>query len=368
MGFYSILKKWENFDFENYFLNVTDKNILDSIDKEILNDFDFLNLLSPNAKKHLEKMAIKSNLIKQQYFGNTISLYTPIYISNFCNNNCIYCGFSKKNKIIRKHQNIKQIENEAREISKSGINHILMLTGEAREIDTIDYLEEAIKILKKFFNSVSIEVMPLEEFEYDRLKKIGLDGLTVYQETYDKDVYDKVHVSGNKKNYHFRLDTAERAAKAGLRTIGIGPLFGLSEIKKEAFFSGLHLNYLVNNYLNTSFSISLPRINPSEGSFKTEYPLDDISFVQFLMAFRLFQKKVDINISTREIAEFRNNLMPLGITKISAGSRTNVGGYSEKDASTCQFEISDQRSVKEIIQVIKKYGYQPIYKDWEQII
>lgn len=368
MGFYSVLEKWQNFDFENYFSNVTDENVIESIHKDNLDEFDLLNLLSPTAKNHLEKMAVKANLIKQQYFGNVISLYIPIYISNFCTNNCAYCGFSKKNHIIRKHQNIEQIEEEAKEIAKTGIDHILLLTGEAKEIDTMDYLKAAIKVLKKYFDSVSIEVMPLEEEEYKELKEIGLDGLTVYQETYNEEIYDQVHISGKKKDYHFRLDTPERGAKAGLRTVGMGPLFGLSEIKKEAFLAGLHLKYLTDKYINTAFSISLPRINPAEGGFQPNYPLDDITFVQFLMAFRLFQVKADINISTREVADFRDHLMNLGITKLSAGSKTDVGGYTEKDKSTCQFEISDTRSAEETIEAIKNYGYQPIYKDWQQIL
>ncbi|MDP0492807.1 MAG: 2-iminoacetate synthase ThiH [Fusobacterium sp. JB021] len=368
MGFYSVLEKWNNFDFENYFSHVTDKDVIESIEKDNLDEFDFLNLLAPIAKNHLEKMAIKANLVKQQYFGNVISLYIPIYVSNFCTNNCAYCGFSKKNHIIRKHQTIEQIEEEAKEIAKTGIDHILLLTGEAKEIDTMDYLKEAVKVLKKYFDSVSIEVMPLEEEEYRELKEIGLDGLTVYQETYNEEIYDQVHISGKKKDYHFRLNTPERGAKAGLRTVGMGPLFGLSEIKKEAFLAGLHLKYLTDKYLNTAFSISLPRINPAEGGFQPSFPLDDVTFVQFLTAFRLFQVKADINISTREVAEFRDHLMHIGVTKLSAGSKTDVGGYTKKDESTCQFEISDTRSAEETIQAIENYGYQPIYKDWQQIL
>lgn len=368
MGFYSVVEKWKNFDYEDYFARVTDEDVLSSLYKEKLDDYDFLNLLSPCAKNHLEAMAHKANEIKTQYFGNIISLYIPIYISNFCTNNCAYCGFSKKNHIIRKHQNLEEIELEAKEIAKTGIDHILLLTGEAKEIDTIDYLKGAIKILKKYFDSVSIEVMPLEEGEYRELKEIGLDGLTVYQETYNEKIYDEVHISGKKKDYHFRLDTPERGAKAGLRTVGMGPLFGLSEIREEAFLAGLHLKYLTDNYLNTSFSISLPRINPAEGGFQPTHPLDDVNFVQFLMAFRIFQVKADINISTREVADFRDHLLHLGVTKISAGSKTDVGGYTENDPSTCQFEISDTRTPEETIAAIEKSGLQPIYKDWQQIL
>ena len=368
MGFYSKIIKWKEFDFNKYFEKVTDEDVESSLYKENLNEYDFLNLLAPIAKNHLEKMAVRAAEIKEQYFGNVISLYMPIYISNYCTNNCSYCGFSKRNHIKRKHQTLEEIEKEAIEIKKEGVEHILMLTGEAPGLVTLDYLKSAVKILKKYFDSVSIEVMPMEEWEYKELKDIGVDGLTVYQETYDEEIYDKCHISGKKKDYYFRLDTPERGAAAGFRTVGIGPLFGLADIRKEAFFAGIHLKYLIDKYLETTFSISLPRINPAEGGFIPPHPLDDINFVQFMTAFRIFQPKVDINISTREVADFRDHLMNMGVTKISVGSKTDVGGYTEKDPSTSQFEISDNRSAKETIEAIIKNGYQPIYKDWQQIL
>ena len=214
MGFYSVVEQWKDFDYENYFARVTDEDVLDSIYKENLTEYDLLNLLSPKAKNHLERMAQRAAELKTQHFGNIISLYMPIYISNFCTNNCTYCGFSKKNHIVRKHQTLEQIEAEAIEIAKTGVEHILMLTGEAHGLVTLDYLKDAVKVLKKHFNSVSIEVMPLEEWEYKELADIGVDGLTVYQETYNEEIYDKVHLSGKKKDYHFRLNTPERGAKA----------------------------------------------------------------------------------------------------------------------------------------------------------
>ena len=177
---------------------------------------------------------------------------------------------------------------------------------------TLNYLKDAVKVLKKHFNSVSIEVMPLEEWEYKELADIGVDGLTVYQETYNEEIYDKVHLSGKKKDYHFRLNTPERGAKAGIRTIGIGPLFGLSDIRQEAFMAGLHLKYLTDKYLNSSFAISLPRINPAEGGFQLDHPLDDVTFVEFMTAYRIFEVKADINISTREVADFRDPLNAYG--------------------------------------------------------
>ncbi len=368
MSYYNLIEKWKNFDFDNYFTNVRKEDILSSMEKEVLDEFDFLNLLSPLAKNHIESMAKKANSIKKQYFGNVISLYMPIYISNYCTSTCTYCGFSKGNNIHRKHLTLKEIEEEAIEIAKTGVTHILMLTGEAEGLVSISYLKSAIEILKKYFSSVSIEIFPMEEEEYKELVDIGLDGLTIYQETYDEEVYDKVHLSGRKKDYHFRLNTAERGAKAGIRAINIGALFGLSNHLKEGFFTGLHLKYLTDKYLGSNFGVSFPRINPAEGGFSPDFPLDDITFVQFILAFRIFQIKADISISTREVANFRDNLMHLGITRMSVGSKTDVGGYYNDSPSSEQFQISDIRTAKETIDAIIQNGYQPIYKDWEQLL
>lgn len=368
MSFYEEKQKWENFNITEYFSSLTEHEILQSLAKEKLDEFDFLNLLSPLATKHLETMAQRAHDLKLQHFGNTMFLYIPIYISNYCNNGCTYCGFSMKNKIQRKHMTLEEIEWEAKEIAKTKIQHIILLTGEVKNLATLQYIAEGIRILKKYFSSVSIEVMPLEVEEYSELKKIGLDGMTVYQETYNEAVYDEVHLYGKKKDYKFRLGTPERAAQAGLRTIGIGALFGLSNIYEEAFFAGLHLQYLMQNYPNTQFGISLPRINPAEGGFQPHFPLDDIRFVQFMTAYRIFQPTADISLSTRELPEFRNHLLQLGITRISAGSKTDVGGYTKEDSSTAQFEISDARSVEETVADVEKHGLQVIYKDWENLV
>lgn len=368
MSFYDEKKKWNSFDFSSYFSRVTEEDVLQSIEKEKLSEYDLLNLLSPTATKYLEKMAQKAHNLKLQHFGNVICLYIPIYVSNYCSNGCTYCGFSMKNKIHRRHMTLKEIEEEAKEIAKTKIEHIILLTGEVKDLSTLQYIKEGVSILKKYFASVSVEVMPLKIEEYATLKKVGLDGMTIYQETYNEEVYDKVHLYGKKKDYLFRLGTPERAAEAGLRTVGIGALFGLSNIREEAFFAGLHLQYLIHHYPNTTFGISLPRINPAEGGFQPDHPLDDIQFVQFLTAYRIFQPKADLSVSTREIPEFRDHLLALGVTRISAGSKTDVGGYTNQDASTAQFEISDSRSVEETVAAVERQGFQVIYKDWENLV
>jgi 2-iminoacetate synthase len=364
-SFNEILDHYESFDFDSYLSNVTDEDVQKSIKKEHLNQFDFLNLLSPKAQDYLEPMAEISKKHKIRYFGNVIQLYLPIYVSNYCTSDCEYCGFSKKNKIKRKHLSEEELEVEAQEIAKNGIKHILLLTGEAKKLADLDYLKMCVNVLKKYFDSISIEIYPLETEEYKELQELGVDGLTIYQEVYDKDIYKQVHTSGEKTNYNYRLEAPERGAKANLRAINVGVLFGLADIYKEAFFSGLHAKYLMDKYTDTEVSISLPRINNAEGDFKPKYVLDDKSFVQFMLAYRIYMPMCGINVSTREKAEFRDNLITIGVTKFSAGSKTDVGGYSDIDKSTAQFDISDERGVEEIAAMIKSKGQQPVFKDWE---
>ncbi len=366
-SFSKLLNEFEKFDFDGYWNNVKEIDIEESLIKDRLDERDFLNLLSPLAKKYLEPMAKRAKELRIRYFGRVMQIYMPIYISNYCSSNCSYCGFSKKNRIKRKHLNFDEIEKEAKEIAKSGVKHILLLTGEARELANLDYLKGAIEVLKRYFSSIAIEIYPLSVNEYKELVEVGADSLTIYQEVYDKDIYEKVHTSGEKRDYLNRLEAPQRGAQAGFRAINIGALFGLGEIKKEAFFSGLHARYLVDKYLDVEFSLSLPRINSSEGDFKPLHVIDDVSFVQFMLAYRLYIPNIGINISTREKAKFRDNILDLGVTKMSAGSKTDVGGYSDIDSSTPQFDISDSRSVEEIVKLIKNKGYQPVFKDWEDL-
>lgn len=369
MSFYKVKERYSNFNIKEYLDGVTSEMVLSSIKKEDLNPKDFLNLLSPLALNHLESMARKAHKLTVQQFGRTISIYAPLYISNYCSSHCTYCGFSVFNKIKRMQLSPEEIEIEAREIAKTGLKHILILTGEAKEIATVSYLSDAIKILKKYFSSIALEVFPMSEDEYRTLKEAGADSLTLYQEVYDEKDYSKVHLKGEKADYHYRLSAPERGARAGFRAVNVGTLFGLGELISEAFFSGMHAKYLMDNYLETEISLSLPRINPAEGGFKANYTLEDKQFVQFILAYRLFLPKVGINLSTREEADFRDNLLKLGITKFSAGSKTTVGGYNEdntkENKSTEQFDTSDKRGVDQVVAMIRSQGYQVVYKDWE---
>jgi len=366
MSFTQLLDRYADFDFDGFWQSRTDAHVRRCLAKPSLAPLDFLTLLSPAAGDHLETMAQKARSLTIQHFGRTIQLYIPLYISNYCNSECIYCGFNRRHTITRRKLTLDEIDIEARKIAQTGMRHVLVLTGEAPKVTPIDYLVAAVEILKRYFTSISIEIFPMETDEYAQLQKAGVDGITIYQEVYDPEVYAQVHLAGRKTDYRFRIEAPARGAEAGFRWVNIGALLGLADPRKEAFRTGLHAHYLTHRYLETEISISMPRINPAEGGYQPDFLLDDRTFVQILTAFRLFLPRAGIPISTRERAVFRDRLMHLGATRLSAGSRTDVGGYTDLEGSHCQqFEISDERSVAEMAAAIKSGGLQPVYKDWE---
>ncbi|WP_319547736.1 2-iminoacetate synthase ThiH [Desulfogranum marinum] len=366
MSFSQIVEQYKEFPFPDFFAQVTDEEIERIVAKDSIQPMDFLALLSPKAAEHLELIAHKAQRLTVQYFGKTIQLFTPLYISNFCSNQCIYCGFNKTNHIVRRKLSIQEIEKEAQSIAATGLQHLLLLTGESKHATPMDYLVEAVTCLKKYFASVSIEIFPMDVDEYRQLNQAGVDGLTIFQETYDQAIYAEVHLAGKKRDYHFRLDGPERGAKAGFRSVNIGALLGLGEKRSEFFFTGLHAAYLDENYLDTEISVSLPRFNEAECDFTPKYPVNDKTFVQFLLALRLFQPRAGITVSTRENQLMRDNLIQLGATRLSAGVCTSVGGYTQnEETDTPQFEITDTRSVCQVADAIAAHGYQPVYKDWD---
>ena len=362
------ITRFEGFDFDGYFNCVTSADIQRSLNREQLDPYDLLNLLSKKAQDVLEEMAQKSRQITQQHFGRTIGLYAPLYISDYCSNHCTYCGFNHTAKFRRTRLSMAQIEAEARVIFETGIRHILVLTGEAPAKTPMSYLEDAIGILKKYFSSIALEMFPMDEDAYCTLKNAGADSLTVYQEVYDQKIYKEVHPKGKKADYQYRLLTPERAAKAGFRAVNIGTLFGLGNVRSEAFITGLHAKYLEQEYPDIEVSLSLPRMTKAAGGIEPKNSLPDIWFVQFMLAWRLFMPRLGITISTRESAAFRDKLIHLGATRYSAGSKTDVGGYALKaDDARVQFEVTDIRSVAQITRMIRENGYQPVFKDWESV-
>ncbi|MFH0785818.1 MAG: 2-iminoacetate synthase ThiH [Pseudomonadota bacterium] len=368
MSFFYSIEHYRNFDFPQFFAGVSDTAVLRCLAKESLSATDFLTLLSPKAGEHLESMAQKAHRLTVQHFGRTIQLFIPLYISNFCANHCAYCGFNRQNTIVRKKLSLAEIESEARAIAATGMRHVLFLTGESPQHTPMEYLVAAAECLKRSFASVSMEIFPLDEDDYRRLRQAGVDGMTLFQETYDQEVYRRVHLAGRKTDYHYRLDAPARGAAAGFRQVNIGALLGLGEPSRDIFFTGLHGRYLEDNYLDTEISISLPRFNEAEGSFRPDYLVGDRAFVQFMAALRLFLPRAGMTISTRENARFRDRLLCLGATRYSAGSCTGVGGYVEgENEGSRQFEITDNRSVAEVASAIVAGGYQPIFKDWDAI-
>ena len=328
---------------------------------------DFTALLSPiAASEFLEPMARLSHSLTQKRFGKAIRLFAPLYLSNECNNVCDYCGFSLGNKIVRKTLNQAELLREAGILKKMGFDHVLLVTGESTRKVGLDYINQSISTLRPYFSNLSIEVQPLHQEEYAVLKSSGLHAVLVYQETYNQESYARHHLKGKKSNFEWRLATPDRLGKAGVHKIGLGCLFGLTkDWRADAFFAGHHMDYLQRKYWRTQYSMSFPRLRPCAGEIPPEVNLEDRDLVQLICAFRIFNHELEISISTRESSELRDHLLPLGVTTMSAGSKTNPGGYGD-DESLEQFEISDSRSVSEVSSQLQHSGYDVVWKDWDQ--
>jgi 2-iminoacetate synthase len=328
---------------------------------------DFVALLSPLAgEEYLEEMAQLAHRLTIQRFGKVIRLFAPMYLSNECNNICDYCGFSMGNQIPRKTLSLAEILRESSALKKNNFEHVLLVTGESSTKVGVDYLLEAIKTLNDCFANVSMEVQPLSEHDYCKLINAGLHAVLVYQETYDKESYSKHHKKGKKTNFDWRLDTPDRLGRSGINKIGLGCLYGLTEDwRTDSYFAAMHLDYLEKRYWKTSYSMSFPRIRPYEGEIDPIVDLKDRDLVQLLCAFRIFNHELELSLSTRECPELREQLLPLGITTMSAGSKTNPGGYSVTEDSLEQFTISDERNPKEISLMLREKGYEPVWKDWD---
>jgi len=325
---------------------------------------DFKALLSPAAKPYLEQMAQLSRQLTKKRFGNTIQMYSPMYLSNECQNICTYCGFSMTNKIPRRTLTDAEILKEVAYIKSKGYDHILLVTGEANKIVGIDYINNALKLIRSQFSNITIEVQPLLQDEYELLIENGLYAVLVYQETYHREEYKKHHPKGKKSNFDFRLDTPDRLGKAGIHKIGLGALFGLEDWRADSFFTALHLKYLQKTYWKTKYSISFPRLRPHSGGLEPKVEMTDPDLVQLICAFRLLDEDVELSMSTRESEVFRNNIVNLGITSISAESKTNPGGYAVAPESLEQFEISDERPTEDITAMLKSQGLDVVWKDW----
>ena len=331
---------------------------------------DFAALLSPAAKCYIPSMAEKSHAATRKRFGKTIQLFAPCYLTNECSNVCTYCGFSYTNKIPRVVLKPESIEKEALALRNLGFEHVLLLTGESTRHAGVDYLEDALKIFGRYFSQVSLEVQPLETEDYKRLVDKNLYSVLVYQETYNTKNYSAYHPKGKKGNFNYRLETPDRLAQAEIQKIGLGALLGLSDWRVDSFFTALHLNYLRTKYWKTRYSVSFPRLRPAEGvpltrgAGTTFTPIEDSDLVQLITAFRIFDENLELSLSTREPWAFRDKLIHLGITTMSAGSRTDPGGYASDIHALEQFDIDDERTPAEVSKMIRTSGLEPVWKDW----
>ncbi|PKH52730.1 2-iminoacetate synthase ThiH [Tenacibaculum sp. Bg11-29] len=336
-----------------------------ALSKDKLDLEDFKALISPAARPYIEQMAQKSSLLTKKRFGNTIQMYAPMYLSNECQNICTYCGFSMTNKIPRRTLTDPEILKEVAFLKEKGYDHILLVTGEANKTVGVSYIKNAIQLIRSQFSNITIEVQPLDQDEYESLIDAGLYAVLVYQETYHRAAYKKHHPKGKKSNFNYRLDTPDRLGKAGIHKIGLGALFGLEDWRADSFFTALHLKYLQKTYWKTKYSISFPRLRPHSGGLEPKVEMTDSDLVQLICAFRLFDEDIELSMSTRESEVFRNNIVNLGTTSISAESKTNPGGYSVEPQSLEQFEISDERSTEEVVKMLKEQGLEVVWKDWE---
>lgn len=327
---------------------------------------DFMALVSPAAEKKLEEMAQLSMQLTLKRFGKVMQLYLPLYLSNECQNICTYCGFSFDNKIARLTLNEEQVLREVEVIKAFGYDHILLVSGEANLTVGTDYFERMVRLIRPYFSSVMLEVQPLEMEEYQRLIDAGVSTVLIYQETYHEAHYRLYHQKGKKSNFNYRLQTPERLGNAGVHRIGLGALLGLEDWRADSFYTALHLDYLQKQFWKTKYSISFPRLRPAVGCQQPNHPMTDRQLVQLICAYRIFNEHVEMSLSTRESPAFRNHVIKLGITSISAGSKTDPGGYAGKLAALEQFEISDDRSPAEVADMIVSQGYEPVWKDWDR--
>lgn len=329
---------------------------------------DFMCLISPAADPYLEQMARLANMYTRERFGNTISMYIPMYVSNACTNKCVYCGFNHDNPFARTTLTMEQIEAECKAIKKLGpFDNLLIVSGEYPSLCGVEYLERALHTCRPYFNNLTIEVQPMKTEYYERLTHSGLNGVVCFQETYHREAYRRYHPRGMKSHYEWRLNGFDRMGQAGVHKIGMGVLIGLEDWRADVAMMARHLRYLQRHYWRTRYSVNFPRMRPSESGYQPNVVLTDRELARLTMAFRLFDHDVDISYSTRETPRFRDNMMRLGVTSMSAGSRTEPGGYVSTPDALEQFEVSDERTPAEVAAAIERQGYDVVWKDWDQI-
>lgn len=358
-----VIERMEAYDYNKY----TEKEVREALRHEVCTPEDFEALLSPAALPFLEEMAQKAQIETRKHFGNSIYMFTPLYIANYCENYCIYCGFNCHNKIRRAKLEEEQIEKEMQAIAKTGLQEILILTGESRKMSDVKYIGRACEIARKYFKVIGLEVYPMNTEEYAYLHECGADYVTVFQETYNSEKYETLHRAGHKRIFPYRINSQERAIKGGMRGVGFAALLGLDDFRKDALATGYHAYLLQRKYPHAEIAFSCPRLRPIINNDKIN-PKDvhEAQLVQVISAYRIFMPFASITISTRECERVRDNVIKIAATKISAGVSVGIGEHIEENDNVgdAQFEISDGRDVKEVYQAIQKEGLQPVMSDY----
>lgn len=354
-------------DYEPESFKATD--VTNALRKEILSPADFAALLSPAAEPYLEKIAARAKEETRKHFGNAVMMFTPLYIANYCENHCIYCGFNCMNKIHRAKLSPEEIDHEMKLIAETGLEEVLILTGESRKMSDVKYIGEACKIASKYFRVIGLEIYPLNVDEYRYLQECGADYVTVFQETYDSDRYEALHLAGHKRIFPYRFNAQERAIMGGMRGVGFAALLGLSDFRKDAFATGMHAYLLQKKYPHAEIAFSCPRLRPTINHDEIN-PKDvhERQLFQVMCAYRIFMPFASMTISTRERAGFRDHVIGVAATKISAGVSTGIGGHSgEEEKGDAQFIISDPRTVDEVRDAIIAMGCQPVFNDYVRV-
>lgn len=369
----SFVSQWQQLDWDHLRLSVNghstgevEQALASASRGQGLSVGEFEALISPAAAPYLEQMAQLSQRLTRQRFGNTMGLYLPLYLSNLCANDCDYCGFSMSNRIKRHTLSPDELERELTAIKNMGFDAILLVTGEHQSKVGMDYFREVLPQIKRHFSYLMMEVQPLKATEYAELRALGLDAVMVYQESYHKPTYLKHHLRGSKTNFEYRLDTPDRLGQAGVDKIGLGALFGLADWRSEAAMVVRHHRYLQKRYWRSRYSISFPRLRPCTGGVEPVSPMGERELLQLMCAFRLYCPELELSLSTRESAHFRDNVMTLAPTTMSAGSSTRPGGYAEPSDDLAQFSIDDLRSPAQVASAISNSGLTPVWKDWDR--
>ena len=365
MSFYDVIEKIDIDKFIKLVDSQKDADVEKALSKkEPLEVDDFAALISENARKHyLKDMVNISTQLTRRRFGRCVNMYLPLYLTNLCSNKCVYCGFSVMNKFKRVVLNLSQINEECQAISKMGYKNILLVSGESERRAGIDYFKQVLPVVKKYATYLQMEVQPLSVDDYVQLKELGLDAVSVYQETYHKEYYSKVHLGGKKADYRWRLETPDRLGMAEIDKVGIGSLLGLYDWRADLCATALHILYMREHYWKTNLSVSFPRLRPAAGGFEPKLPVSDAKLLQIICALRIFDNELDLTLSTRESASFRDLILPVGITAISAGSSTEPGGYAHKGENLEQWTVNDDRTVDEVVSAMESSGFEAVFQN-----